>query len=262
MTFGESVLLECRHKIDRAKEHDRALYKEIRGFLDTQPYSVVKEYDDKQFKYLLKLKIGEPIPQTRLALIIGDCVHNARTALDYIAWRLTGSSLADRSTIFPIYKSRPGFDAMVSRRHLVTRMHPDALAAIRDVQPYTRFEPEKDLLWFLQELDTRDKHKLLTMTQAHSHGGYFKAEGHEELRIIYGGLNEGATVAEVTYPAETPQSEMKVDAQLLFDVAFERGILGEDRDFPVTNYVPQIIHRVINVLSQFEGLITANPNWI
>jgi hypothetical protein len=263
MTFGESVLLDCRHKIERAKEHDRALYKEIRGFLDTHPYSLVETYDREHFKYLCKLKIVKPIPQVELALIIGDCVHNARTALDYIAWRLAGSHFLDRNTLFPIYETQSEFEEMASRRKLDLRIHPDALTAIRAVQPYKRAEPKNDHLWFLQELDARDKHKLLTMTQTHCRGARFGSRGDRtEVRVSYGTLDDGAVVAEIQFPIGTPESKVKVDAEPLFDIAFERGILGEDRDFPVSNYIHQIIYRVINVVSQFEELITANPRWI
>src|SRR5208282_3088033 len=103
--------------------------------------------------YLLKLKVIKPIPQVQFALIIGDCIHNARTVLDYIAWRLAGSRLADKTTMFPIYLTEPGFDDVVRRRKLTDVFHPDALNAIREVQPYKRHPPERDHLWLLQELD-------------------------------------------------------------------------------------------------------------
>ncbi len=262
MTFGESLLLECRHKIERAKEHSRVLYHELRAFLATQPYAVVPEYDSKQSKYSLKLKIIKPIPHVQFSLIIGDCVHNARAPLDYIAWRLGGSRLRDRSTFFPIHDTEPGFNSAISRGRLDLRIHPDALNAIRDVQPYKRPQPQREHLWLLQELDARDKHKLLTMTQTHSFGGSFTAVSGAEIRIAYGRLNEGAEVASVRFPDGTPESEMKVNAQPLFDVAFEGTVLPSADPLPVNSCLHQIIYRVINVVSQFEELITTNPHWI
>lgn len=262
MTYGETVLVECRHKIERANEHSRILYWEVRNFLATEPYTLIRKYDRKHAQYLLKLKIVKPIPQIQFALIIGDCLHNARTALDYIAWRLAGSKIADTSTLFPIYIRQSRFDDMVKRRQLAHVFHPDALNAIRDVQPYKRFEPEKDLLWLLQDLDAKDKHKLLTMTQAHSFGGQFTAMGGAEIRVTYGRLDEGTIVARVKFPCGTPESEMKVHTQPLFDVAFESAVAGSAQSFPVNSYLPQIIMRVINVVTQFENSITANPHWI
>jgi hypothetical protein len=262
LPFGESVLVESRYKIARAKEHDRVLYAEIRAFLGTQPYSFIEEFDDKQFTYFATLKITQPIPQVRLALIIGDCVHNLRSALDYIAWRLAGRNFADRSTLFPIYKTQIGFDTMVKRRHLDNLFHPSALDAIRDVQPYKRPQREPNQLWFLQELDARDKHKLLTMTQAQSFGGSIGAPGSEHIRVAYGAQNDGAILAAIRFPVGTQKSEVKVNFKPLLDVAFERGILEQDTGLPVNVHIPQIIYRVIEVVLQFERLITANPDWI
>src|ERR1700722_9171786 len=262
LTFGESVLVESRYKIARAKEQDRILYAEIRAFLDTQPYSFIEEYDDKQFTYFATLKIGKPIPQIRLALIIGDCVHNLRSALDYIAWRLAGSNFADRMTLFPIYKTKIGFDGMVKRRQLDHVFHPGALNAIRDIQPYTRPQREPNQLWFLQELDARDKHKLLTMTQAQSFGGSIGAPGSEHIQVAYGAQDDGAILAKIRFPVGTQKSEVKVNFKSLLDIAFERGILEQDTRFPVNVHIPQIIQRVIDVVLTFERMITANPDWI
>jgi hypothetical protein len=265
LTFGESVLVESRYKIARAKEHDRVLYAEIRKFLNANPYTLIKEYDREQSRYLLKLKIDEPMPQGRWGLIIGDCVHNLRSALDYIAWRLARSLASDRITLFPIYDTQAEFEEMASRRRLDLRIHPDAVAAIRDVQPYKRAKPKDDLLWFLQELDARDKHKLINMTQTQAAGGFVGAPASEQIKVAYGGMDDGAIVAEIKFPSGTPQSEMKVKIKPRFDIAFERGILSPDGlegGFPVNTYIPQIINRVIKVTLEFERLITANPHWI
>src|SRR5208282_3300584 len=162
--MADSLLRECWQKIGRAEEHLNAITPEMRAFLDSKPFATDEGYDSKQSKYLLKLKILKPIPQDRWALMIGDCVHNARCALDYVAWRLAGSKLNDRSTLFPIYETQPGFDKMIERRKLKNRIHPDALREIARCQPYMRAYPQMEPLWLLEELVARDKHKLLSMT--------------------------------------------------------------------------------------------------
>ena len=55
-------------------------------------------------------------------------------------------------------------------------LHKDALAEIARLQPFQVHpgrNPKQELLWFLQELDARDKHKLVTMTKGMTHGASF-----------------------------------------------------------------------------------------
>ncbi len=258
MTVGKSYLTECWDKIGRAEIHLETLTAKIAAFRETQPYAVVDEYDSEQSKYLFKLKISKSIPQIELALLIGDCVHNMRSTLDYLAWRLAGSDLADRGTAFPIYAKAADFD---STRWRLKRIHEDAIVEIRKLQPYMGPDPKKNLLWLLQELDARDKHKLLTVTQTMHRGGAFSIETQGTRGIITfndGSLDDGAIVAEVEFPANTPQSEVKVKGKLLFDITFETDISTRS----VRGLLRQIISEVKSVIWKFERLLSANPHWL
>ena len=136
-SFPTSPLLdEARHKVRRGKEHSYVLDTELQKFWDTKPNTVVHEYDAEQRKNLFRLKVQTPAPLAAWALIIGDAVHNARSALDYVAWRLAGSVLDDTHTMFPICDSPAKFEEAKSRR--LKRVHPAAIAAIGEFQPYLR----------------------------------------------------------------------------------------------------------------------------
>jgi hypothetical protein len=262
----DSPLLECRQKLERAKEHCRAVNSEIRRFLDSKPYSLIPEYNAETATYFFKLKITEPIPQAQWALIIGDCVHNARSSLDYIAWKLAGSELTDWNTLFPICKTLPEFNKSVNRR--LSRIHQEALIEIQKCQPCTKPHPETEHLWFLQELDARDKHKLLTMTQTITHAGtstrYWSGDGSSEtFWNLDGRLDNDAIVAEVRFPIGTTQSDVhNVDINPIYDIAFERGILAPRRAYPVNTYLSKIIKTVDDIIIRFEGLLVRNPHWI
>lgn len=263
MTFGQLCLLECWHKIGRAEVHLDTVAKQIAAFLASNPYSVFKEHNSEQGKCFFRLKILRDIDQINWSLIAGDCVHNARSALDYIAWRLAGSDLNDRRTIFPIY-----IDETIFRNAFwkVGRMHKDALAEIAKLQPYTRRNPKLELLWFLQELDARDKHKLLTMTKGMTHGasfGYIEVGEVSSIRLHHDALNDGAIVAEVDVPIGTPESKVKVQGDFIFDVMFEPGVIGIPTGrYPVRVYLSNIISEVKGIVWRFESLINANPDWI
>jgi hypothetical protein len=258
MTLGESYLAECWNKIGRAQEHLDTLTTKITAFLEAEPYTVLEEYDSEQSKYLFKLKIGKFIPQIEWALLIGDCVHNMRSTLDYLAWRLAGSDLADRRTTFPIYIKSTDFD---SARGRLARIHEDAIVEIRKLQPYSGTDPKKNLLWLLQELDARDKHKLLTVTQTMQRGGAFNVVTSGisgVIRFNESGLDDGAIVAEVAFLANTPQSEVKVKGKLFFDVTFQTDISTRS----VRGLLRNIIAELKGVIWTFERLLTANPHWL
>jgi len=61
-----------------------------------------------------------------ISLMIGDCVHNMRAALDYIAWELAGYDIKETTTMFPICGTADefntkGIDAGPVLRQLLTR---------------------------------------------------------------------------------------------------------------------------------------------
>ena len=53
-----------------------------------------------------------------------------------------------------------------------------------------------------------------------------------------------------------------MDGNPIFDIAFERGILAVDRDYPVNTYISKIIKTVDDTIIRFEELLSRNPDWI
>src|SRR5437667_1296401 len=83
----------ARFKVIRAQEHLDCLKSEVGMYLDTQPHEVRSQPQRRpQHTWLPSTHVlptivpGEPSP--RLSIIIGDCVTNARAALDYLMWEL------------------------------------------------------------------------------------------------------------------------------------------------------------------------------
>lgn len=97
-----------------------------------------------------------------IALSLGDFVYNLRSGLDQLAWQLclAGGGNPGRDSMFPIYERD---DAKSEELFLkrVKGMHPDAVAIIRQLQPYKRgADFRKHPLWQLNELGNIDKHRL------------------------------------------------------------------------------------------------------
>jgi hypothetical protein len=232
---------------------------ELRKFWDTKPYSVIHEYDVKESKNLFRFKMLRPIPQSAWELIIGDSVHNARSALDYIAWRLAGSDLADIHTQFPICLTSDKFDKL---RWRLKRIPRDALTEILKLQPYTQPNPEASALWLLQELDARDKHKLITAVEYVTESSGISVEDPVPVTIPHRALSkleDNTVVAEIPGP---PNPEVKMEIEFSFGILFEWGIVSSTDDYGVRDCLCKIFDAVEIVIKRFEWLLRTNPRWI
>jgi len=108
-------------KLDRAYEHSKALEDEATGWIKAKPYGIVDEPDPettpdwvsaRHHHRRFRVTRVDPVPD-RFSILIGDCVHNLRSALDHLALALarrhTPSMTADeiRGSEFPIFGDRP-----------------------------------------------------------------------------------------------------------------------------------------------------------
>jgi hypothetical protein len=105
------------------------------------------------------------LPSDEWATLIGDCVHNLRSALDYLAWELAGSNLDDRQIMFPICDTPEQWERFCKSRG--TNLRPTILEKLKELQPFTQ-DPNGGIavLSVIRDLDNRDKHQLLTVTAA------------------------------------------------------------------------------------------------
>jgi hypothetical protein len=103
-------------------------------------------------------------------MLIGDAIHNLRSALDHLAWSLAGTN-AGRSTEFPIFVSRTEFSKRGKRK--MHGMPTPAQKIIKSLQPYKRphgLPKEREPLWLLQNLDIEDKHRALNLVASEMMG--------------------------------------------------------------------------------------------
>lgn len=152
-------------KVGRARAHLETLNREINTFFEHNSYNIDVQNPADQL-YVLRAYDPPMVPSNDWALIIGDCIHNARSALDYIAWELAGSNIGDRTTQFPICESYSCWRRAIDRGRIRDVRPRRARALIRYLQPYRTQDPPDTPLAVLGRLDDRDKHKLLTVTAA------------------------------------------------------------------------------------------------
>ena len=100
-------------KLDRALHHLQSLEREIAIWLESKPYRLINELDIQSGEKLLMVEPKEPVPP-RLALIVGDCLHNFRSALDNLVYELAVAYLdigplperRARGLEFPLFTDR------------------------------------------------------------------------------------------------------------------------------------------------------------
>lgn len=149
-------------KLDRAKEHLTVFNHESTTWLAQENFCRLEFEDHGDERWYVLESLAVPPP--RLSAILGDCVQNLRSSLDYLAWALV---LANKCapgdwTYFPIYRKWKA-GAKFSPK-CVTGMNPRAVAIIEKLQPYYGGKnPDTDLLWFIRELSNTDKHRELTI---------------------------------------------------------------------------------------------------
>jgi len=157
MSAGINRLIGPRIKVERAKEHALQLQSEIEAFLDRKPYQLIVESEPKSGDKIYRVKVSEQ-PPVRWGTIIGDVVHNLRTALDYLAYQLVVANnyTPHKYTYFPICDSKKKFEADGLKK--VKDASPKAKHLIESVKPY---QGGNTALWRIHRLDIQDKHHLL-----------------------------------------------------------------------------------------------------
>lgn len=254
-------LLGCWAKIARAQEHFDTLKRDIRDFRHPQTDPVTIEIKLEASKYIARAKIVRPVPKTELGFLIGDCVHNARSALDHLAWGLaewySGEDPNDTATQFPIFFDQSLFERF--GRRTIARVPQFVQAFFESAQPFTRPDPLHDPLWLLHNLDITDKHKIIPVTvylPTHITISNMPVPvvGHA---FWPGPLENGTEVGwiEVAQPMDAlAEAEMKMRPRLDVDIAF--------RPTPNSGYLlvlptlTGILKAVEEVAREFDALLT------
>lgn len=158
----------CLAKVRRAQTHFKTLYGEAGDFFRKgELYEEVPEFDAETGWYKIKLRVFKQ-PPIEWGLILGDMIHNLRSALDQLVWQLVllNGKKPRRQNGFPIAADRDWFDREGVPK-MLARVAPHDIEAIRAVQPYHRGDgAESHPLELLNWLNRVDKHQVIHTTLA------------------------------------------------------------------------------------------------
>jgi hypothetical protein len=223
-------------KLYRAQNHLRTLVKTQADFYREPEFcSTVLEINEQRRPFVWVENVKEPPPDW--GILIGDCVHNLRSALDHLAFQLM---LANpklkwpiprklvKSSAFPITLSSTKFRGA---QHRLAGVSATAKAIIECLQPYHRRKyPGTRTLWELEELWNGDKHRLLPLIYSSFELRDLRVQGNVPFALTgmkpgSGRLKKGAVIARWKYVAAPGPMKMQVECDLVADVDFGKGRL-------------------------------------
>jgi hypothetical protein len=155
-----------RAKLDWAVERLKALETECLARLEAEPFRVVPEFDAAIEEFVMRFRAPvDDWPQLRWGLMVGDVIHNARSALDQAVWlialRTTPVEELWQDDVgwkiaFPVTLSESKFN----RHRALPFLADDGKEVLRGVQPYQEGDiPEA--LQLLDRLWNIDKHRVI-----------------------------------------------------------------------------------------------------
>ena len=229
----------CLAKVERGLEHLDALGTEFQAFADGRAFGLVGDFDAPNRRVIFTVRGPHDHPP-RFGVLIGDYVHNLRSALDHLVWQLVIANgetprSGPRGSGFPI------FDNHLTRREFRDKagrgklrgVHRDAIDLIEGYQPYQRGgAPARFSL--MHRLDVADKHQLVHTTNTYfrlgagdveldlgDHDPPLEVMGQEFL--AEGPIKEGTDVGIVELRDPPPDPQVSMLADVSIDVALQDG---------------------------------------
>lgn len=146
----------ARIKLARAARHLDELKEAARRYLESHPFQVVRE------GAVYSVKIVQTVPP-EWGAIVGDVVHNLRSALDLLAWQLveTGGGTPSKDTCFPVSLAGSTFEGNLQRA--LAGASTSGLRFVRRLKPY---RGGNATLVRLHAVDIVDKHRVILLVGA------------------------------------------------------------------------------------------------
>lgn len=163
MSVADELGLGSRLKIERAKHHIDYLEGQIDSFMSQKPFKLMAHCDPKADKLRIKAETNIPIPQ-EFSLIIGDAVHNLRSALDLVMFGFAGEKTPSTHTHkiqFPFPREAKKLEEAIDRAQ-VNYAGKKVVEAVTALKPYPG---GNETLSGLHLLDVQDKHRLLILSR-------------------------------------------------------------------------------------------------
>jgi hypothetical protein len=153
-------------KLERAGLRLEALEAEVRHWLNENSPTVQTKFDPQSGMNTVWVEGPIRKPPIHFGLIVGDCLHNLRSALDNLVYELAvkhnGAPLDDEIVLRPMFLIEEKREDFKNRKWRPKYITPEAQAIIEQMQPYnqTNVAIDRKHLRVLNELSNMDKHRV------------------------------------------------------------------------------------------------------
>ncbi len=162
-------------KVKRAQKHMIDIREIARAYAKTEPYDIIRIQPSKQQPKVWRYRLAfAKQPDPMLGIVLGDFIHNLRSALDHIFFACCEKKSRSNATLFPIAvfdpwrrdsdgsfvdnKRRVSFEAALKG------LSRKAITTVIALQPYQHADAFSQALGVLSRLENADKHrKLITV---------------------------------------------------------------------------------------------------
>lgn len=147
--------------------HFQELLTEVQAYFKTNPVKLVQDPGGNPDEFVGTVQPSGQLPG-RFSIIMGDCIQNLRSSLDYLIWELVLSAKGEpgRHNMFPICSSVEQFEQQAFKRRRLDGVATEAVNEIKSLQPYQEGKDfDKTILWVLDDLCNINKHRRVLLTE-------------------------------------------------------------------------------------------------
>jgi hypothetical protein len=246
-------------KLGRAEELLNHLDNEVGTWLKFKPYEGIPTHNKEMTHYAVTLRVHREPDMVRWSLQFADLIHNLRCALDHLLWAIIVHESLPNDPVgadhlqFPIWKSPPNSNTRRNIACLSQRVR----AAIEFVQPYNAVFahglPVHPLI-LINELDNRNKHRLLYLAMAGAASGRIrfnymgKFQNDPEVSLEGGEIKDGTELVSATFKIPQPDVTYEFNFSLIIAILYgAKTVCGGDRD-DYSALADLLIREVLNVI--------------
>lgn len=256
----------ARLKVQRSLEHETALHHAISAFLEANPYGATFEHNAASGEQIVRIQISDVQPPLEWSILLGEVLHNLRSALDHVVWQLIlhdGGQPRPKVSGFPVYTDEPSYrrSGRGGGQQMIDGIKGPGRSIIDGAQPFAEGQRAKlTALYMLNELWNIDKHRtlhLMRMMSDVAHVSLGAASGlrieSQELRAA-GPIEDGAEIARLRLVATQQQAMLALNAEIRQDIVFDEAEPSALTNAPVRANLSVVGGQVQSLVERFAPI--------
>lgn len=263
---GHALTTWSEEKFARAMQHLADLRSQIHIWSARARVDRECVISEDQTRLDVLLRIAHRPPVSHWSLILGDYLHNLRSALDAVVWELAnldGASPASPHRVqFPVAMHSTDWDKLAGKD--LATIPSVALERIKLTQPFNAEDPKTSPIYLLHRLDIQDKHRSLLefkfKVQSIKTDG-LKAKLAEDniplappsIDIAGDALDDGERLLSIQFNQRITEAEAPIE------MSFEGTLDFEGRSYQLENLLNQLGDQVRVALSLIKYGTEDNP---